>query len=79
MREWMEAHCPRLIGALYWPRYRLFSRCWAQGCGRRLMILHSPWALYICERTPMAIRITPKGEAYYQQMVIEAAERDFAA
>jgi hypothetical protein len=61
-----------------WPGYRLFGRCWAEGCGR-LNILHSPWALYICERTPMAIRITPQGEARYQQMVIEAAERDFAA
>jgi hypothetical protein len=25
------------------------------------MILHSPWALYICERTPMGIVITDKG------------------
>lgn len=48
------------------------------GCGR-LMILHSPWAMYICERTPMAIRITPQGEAYYQSMVIADAEEDFAA
>jgi hypothetical protein len=43
-----------------WPRYRLFGRCWAQGCGR-LIILHTPWALYICERTPMGIVITDKG------------------
>jgi hypothetical protein len=43
------------------------------------MILHSPWALYICERTSMAISITPKGEAYYQSMVIDEAEQDFAA
>jgi hypothetical protein len=43
------------------------------------MVLHSPWALYICERTSMAISITPKGEAYYQSMVIDQAERDFAA
>ncbi len=25
------------------------------------MILHTPWALYICERTPMGIVITDKG------------------
>jgi hypothetical protein len=29
-------------------------RCWAEGCGR-LMVLHTPWALYLCERTPMGI------------------------
>jgi len=56
----MEDHHPRLIGVLDWPRYRLVGRCWAQGCGR-LMILHTPWALYICERTPMGIVITDKG------------------
>jgi len=43
------------------------------------MALHSPWALYICDRTPMAVSITPKGEAYYQSMVIDEAEQDFAA
>lgn len=64
----------RLIGMWHWPKYRLLGRCWAQGCGR-LMILHSPWALYICERTPMAISITPEGEAYYQAMVTDEAER----
>jgi hypothetical protein len=78
MRDWLEEHHPRLMGVLDWPKYRLFGRCWAQGCGR-LMILHSPWALYICERTSMAISITPKGEAYYQSMVIDQAEQDFAA
>jgi hypothetical protein len=74
----MEVRLPWVMGMLDWPRYRLFSRCWAMGCGR-LMILHSPWAMYICERTPMAIRITPQGEAYYQSMVIADAEEDFAA
>jgi hypothetical protein len=78
LRQWMEDHHPRLIAVWDWPRYRFIGRCWAQGCGR-LMILHSPWALYICERTPMAISITPKGEAYYQSMVIDEAEQDFAA
>jgi hypothetical protein len=48
------------------------------GCGR-LMILHSPWRMFLCERTAMAISITPEGEAYYQSLVIEEAERDFAA
>jgi hypothetical protein len=43
------------------------------------VILHSPWALYICERTPLGIVITPEGEALYQEMLIEQAERDFAA
>jgi hypothetical protein len=50
-----------LEGIWNWPRYRLFGgRCWAEGCGR-LIVLHSPWALYICERTPMGIVITDKG------------------
>jgi hypothetical protein len=43
------------------------------------MLLHSPWALYLCERTPMGISITPEGEAYYQSMVIAEAEKNFAA
>jgi hypothetical protein len=36
------------------------------------MILHSPWALYICERTPMAITITAQGMAH---AVVAEAER----
>jgi hypothetical protein len=68
----------RLIGVWHWPGYRLVGRCWAEGCGR-LMILHTPWALYICERTPMAIAFTEQGEARYQELVIEQAEKDFAA
>jgi hypothetical protein len=68
----------RLIGLYHWPAYRLLGRCWAQGCGR-LMVLHTPWAMYICERTPMAIALTEQGEARYQEMVIEQAERNFAA
>jgi hypothetical protein len=27
------------------------------------MILHSPWAMYICERTPMSIAFTEEGMA----------------
>ena len=59
-----------LIGLWHWPRYRFLSRCWAKGCGR-LMILHSPWAVYDCTRTPMAIRFTERGMA---EAVIAEAE-----
>jgi hypothetical protein len=47
---------------LYWLQSRL-SRCYAQGCGRRL-ILHTPWRVYRCHRTPLAITLTeqPRGE-----------------
>jgi hypothetical protein len=51
----------RLIGVLHWPRYRFLGRCWAVGCGR-LMVLHSPWAMYDCARTPLAIALTDKGQ-----------------
>jgi hypothetical protein len=57
-----------LIGLWHWPRYRLAGRCWA--CGR-LMCLHSPWAVYDCSRTPMAISFTEEGLA---QAVIAEAE-----
>jgi hypothetical protein len=77
LRDRLERQLPAwLMGVLDWPGYRLFGRCWAQGCGR-LVILHSPWALYLCERTPIAISITPEGEAHDQETVIE--EDDFAA
>jgi hypothetical protein len=56
-----------LPGVWHWPKYRLLGRCWAQGCGR-LMVLHSPWALYDCSRTPLAITLTDAG------MVIAEAE-----
>ena len=49
-----------VLGVIDWPKYRLFSRCWP--CGR-LMVLHTPWALYVCERTPLPIKITAKGSA----------------
>ena len=61
-----------LVGVWHWPKYRLLGHCWAQGCGRP-MILHSPWALYICERTPMGISLTEKGEALYQELTTSAA------
>jgi hypothetical protein len=51
-----------LIGLWYWPKYRFLGRCWAMGCGRP-MVLHSPWARYDCERTPMAISLTEQGMA----------------
>jgi hypothetical protein len=55
----MDEHLPWwLLGLIDWPKYRLFSRCWS--CGR-LMVLHTPWALFVCERVPMPIEITDKG------------------
>lgn len=61
MLDWLEAHAPPWVVALYaWPGYRLFGRCLAQGCGR-LMIKHSPWRRFVCERTPIAVEITEKG------------------
>jgi hypothetical protein len=57
----MDEHLPAwVLGLIDWPAYRLFSRCWP--CGR-LMVLHTPWALYVCERTPLPIEITEKGNA----------------
>ena len=71
LRDWFEAHLPKLVGLWDWPRYRLFSRCWA--C-RRLMVLHSPWALYICERTPLPIRITEQGIARAAELAGESSD-----
>jgi hypothetical protein len=65
LRDWMEGHLHwRVLGVIDWPRYRLLSRCW---CGR-LMWLHTPWALFICERTPLPIEITEKGYALLAEM-----------
>jgi hypothetical protein len=64
VREWMDANLPWwVLGVIDWPRYRLFGRCWP--CGR-LMILHTPWALFVCERVPMPIEITEQGMALLQ-------------
>jgi hypothetical protein len=61
LREWMEEHLHwRLLGVIDWPRYRLFGRCIA--CGRSVL-LHSPWALFVCERTSLPIEITEQGMA----------------
>jgi hypothetical protein len=40
----------RLLDLLTAARFRVFGRCFV--CDR-LMALHTPWALYICERTPL--------------------------
>jgi hypothetical protein len=66
-----------LEGIWHWPRYRLFGRCWAQGCGR-LKILHSPWALYICERTPIAVVITELGWELAAELEASRAETSAA-
>jgi hypothetical protein len=70
-RDWLELRAPRLLGVLDWPRYRLFSQCFA--CGR-LMVLHTPWALYICERTPLPIRITEHGMARIGELTGESVD-----
>lgn len=43
------------LGGLW---FRITGRCFV--CNR-WMALHTPWALYICERTPLPIEITEKG------------------
>jgi hypothetical protein len=48
----------------------LFGRCWAEGCGR-LIVLHSPWALYFCERTPMGVVITDNGRERIADLEVE--------
>jgi hypothetical protein len=70
MRDWLEEHAPWLIGLWDWPRYRLLSRCMV--C-RRPMTLHSPWALYVCERTPLPIRITEQGLARVESRSVDPA------
>jgi hypothetical protein len=57
----MDEHLPWwLLGLIDWPAYRLFGRCMV--CGR-LLVLHTPWALFVCERTPLPIEITEQGMA----------------
>jgi hypothetical protein len=41
------------------------------------MIVHSPWAKYLCERTPLPIEITDKGRALVAEL--EAAQQIPAA
>jgi len=65
LRNWTETHLPAwLVGVIDWPRYRLFGRCWAQGCGHRPMILHTPRQARVCANTPMAIVLTERGWLY---------------
>jgi hypothetical protein len=40
----------------------------------RLMVLHTPWALYICERTPLPIRITEQGIARAAELAGESSD-----
>jgi hypothetical protein len=66
---WLEEHAPPwAVSAWAWPHYRLFSRCLV--CGRP-MVLHTPWALYVCERTSLPIEITEQGMARYAELVGE--------
>jgi hypothetical protein len=61
VRDWMDEHLPPwLLGLIDWPGYRLFGRCFV--CGR-LVILHTPWALFVCERLPLPIELTDKTHA----------------
>jgi hypothetical protein len=70
LREWMDDHLPPwVLGVIDWPGYRLFSRCWV--CGR-LMVLHTPWALFVCERLPMPIEITEQGMELLRQDAMRA-------
>jgi hypothetical protein len=75
MFEWLENHGhDRLLDAYCWFRYRLFGRCWAQGCpvpGRH-QILHGPRQLDRCVNTPLAIVIT---EAGYARLLVAEAEQ----
>ena len=63
IRDWLEQRLPpRLLGVVDWPAYRLAGRCWAEGCGRR-MVAHTPRRLRRCERTPLAVQLTEQGIA----------------
>jgi hypothetical protein len=74
MRDWLEGRAPWwVLGIIDWPKYRLFSRCFV--CGR-LVVLHTPWALFVCERTPLPLEITDKGYALLEQLEQEAALAD---
>jgi hypothetical protein len=74
----MDEHLPWwVLGVIDWPGYRVFSRCWV--CGR-LMVLHTPWALFVCERTPMPIEIIEQGMALLDaEPVVPVSHADSAA
>jgi hypothetical protein len=59
--------------------YDFFHGLWFRITGRcfvcdRLMVLHTPWGLAFCERTPLPIEITPKGWARLEAYRAAAAE-----
>jgi hypothetical protein len=77
LRDWIEEHLPWwVLGLLDWPGYRLFGRCIP--CGR-LMVLHTPWALYVCERTSLPIEITEQGMARLDEPVVPVSHANSAA
>jgi hypothetical protein len=51
----------RLLGAWHWAILLTKERC-CFVCGR-YYLLHTPWRLYRCNRTPLPIEITEKGWA----------------
>jgi hypothetical protein len=51
--------------------FRAFGRCFV--CDR-LMALHSPWALYICERTPLPVEVTDKGRELLAESVVPESQ-----
>lgn len=75
MRDWLELHHPKLVGLWDWPMYRLFGRCFV--CGR-LVVLHTPWALYVCERVPLPIEITEQGRALIGESVVPVSHANIA-
>jgi hypothetical protein len=74
LRDYMEEKHPRLIGLIDYPRYRLLGRCMV--CGR-LVVLHSPWALYVCERVPLPIEITEAGYALLAEEMADLPDTDW--
>jgi hypothetical protein len=57
--------------------FRITGRCFV--CDR-WMVLHSPWALYICERTPLVgIEITDKGRELLADSVAPESHAGTAA
>jgi hypothetical protein len=72
-REWMESRYRWLLAVVDWPRYRLFGRCLAQGCGRPVL-LHTPRQLRRCESTPMAISLTARGWLHAQGLDPDAID-----
>jgi hypothetical protein len=71
MSDWLEEHVPpRVADFLIGAWFRITGRCIV--CDR-LMVKHSPWALYICERTPLPIEITDQGRAWVESRSVDPA------